>query len=237
MSDGPIVLVIDDEVQIRRFLRISLEANQYRVREAVTGQEGLEQAALLRPDIVILDLGLPDMDGLHVLARLREWSHVPVIVLSVRDADTDKIAVLDAGADDYLTKPFSVGELLARLRVAQRHIQPVSEASIFQAGGLVVDLARRKVTVNDELIKLTATEYAFLRLLVQHAGRVLTHRQILREVWGPAYVGETHYLRVYAAQLRRKIEADPAHPQLLLTEPGVGYRFEAGDWINDAADD
>jgi two-component system KDP operon response regulator KdpE len=231
MSDGPIVLVIDDEAQIRRFLRISLESNSYRVREAFTGQEGLEQAALLRPDVVILDLGLPDMDGLQVLARLREWSRVPVVILSVRDADADKIAALDAGADDYLTKPFSVGELLARLRVAQRHAQPIPEASIFQAGALRVDLARRIVTVAHEAIKLTATEYAFLRLLVQNAGKVLTHRQILREVWGPQYVDETHYLRVYAAQLRRKIEDDPAQPKLLLTEPGVGYRFAPGEWV------
>ena len=184
MSDGPNVLVIDDEVQIRRFLRISLEANQYHVREAFTGQEGLEQAALQRPDIVILDLGLPDLDGLEVLKRLREWSRVPVIVLSVRDADSDKIAMLDAGADDYLTKPFSVGELLARVRVALRHTQPVTDASIFQAGPLKVDLARRVVTVNNEAVRLTATEYAFLRLMIQNAGKVLTHRQILREVWG-----------------------------------------------------
>lgn len=232
MSDGPIVLVIDDEAQIRRFLRISLEANQYRVREAFTGQEGLEEAALHRPDVVILDLGLPDMDGLQVLRRLREWSRVPVIILSVRDADTDKIAALDAGADDYLTKPFSVGELLARLRVAQRHSQPVPEAAIFHAGSLKVDLARRHVTLDDEPIKLTATEYAFLRLLVQNAGKVLTHRQILRDVWGPQYVEETHYLRVYAAQLRRKIESDPARPELLLTEPGVGYRFTPGEWVS-----
>lgn len=231
MSDGPIVLVIDDEAQIRRFLRISLESNSYRVREAFTGQEGLAQVALLRPDVVILDLGLPDIDGLQVLARLREWSRVPVIILSVRDADADKIAALDAGADDYLTKPFSVGELLARLRVAQRHAQPAPEAAIFQAGSLKVDLVRRSVTVNDEAIKLTATEYAFLRLLVQNAGKVLTHRQILREVWGPPYVDETHYLRVYAAQLRRKIEDDPAQPKLLLTEPGVGYRFTPGEWV------
>lgn len=231
MSDGPNVLVIDDEVQIRRFLRISLEANQYHVREAFTGQEGLEQAALQRPDIVILDLGLPDLDGLEVLKRLREWSRVPVIVLSVRDADSDKIAMLDAGADDYLTKPFSVGELLARVRVALRHTQPVTDASIFQAGALKVDLARRVVTVNDEAVRLTATEYAFLRLMIQNAGKVLTHRQILREVWGPQYIDETHYLRVYAAQLRRKLEMDPAHPQLLLTEPGVGYRFAPGDWV------
>jgi two-component system KDP operon response regulator KdpE len=231
MSDGLSVLVIDDEVQIRRFLRISLEANQYHVREAFTGQEGLEQAAMQRPDIVILDLGLPDMNGLQVLTRLREWSHVPVIVLSVRDADSDKIAALDAGADDYLTKPFSVGELLARVRVAQRHTQPVTDASVFQAGAVQVDLARRIVTVNDEAVRLTATEYAFLRLMIQNAGKVLTHRQILREVWGPQYVDETHYLRVYAAQLRRKLEEDPAHPQLLLTEPGVGYRLALGEWV------
>ena len=231
MSDGPNVLVIDDEVQIRRFLRISLEANQYHVREAFTGQEGLEQAALQRPDIVILDLGLPDLDGLEVLKRLREWSRVPVIVLSVRDADSDKIAMLDAGADDYLTKPFSVGELLARVRVALRHTQPVTDASIFQAGPLKVDLARRVVTVNNEAVRLMATEYAFLRLMIQNAGKVLTHRQILREVWGLQYIDETHYLRVYAAQLRRKLEEDPAHPQLLLTEPGVGYRFAPGEWV------
>jgi two-component system, OmpR family, KDP operon response regulator KdpE len=229
MSDGPIVLIIDDELQIRRFLRISLEANGYRVEEAKTGQDGLTQAAVLRPDAIILDLALPDMDGQIVLERIREWSKMPVIILSVRNSDKEKIAVLDAGADDYLTKPFSVGELLARLRVAQRHTQPVAETPIFQSGALTVDLGHRIVTVNDEPIKLTPTEYALLRLLIQHAGQVLTHRQILREVWGPEYIDETHYLRVYVAQLRQKIEADPARPKILLTEPGVGYRLSVDD--------
>jgi two-component system, OmpR family, KDP operon response regulator KdpE len=221
----PVVLIIDDERSIRRFLQISLEANGYHVYEASTGQDGLAQAATLRPDVILLDLGLPDLDGLDVLKILREWSSTPVIILSVRNTDAEKIASLDAGADDYLTKPFSVGELLARLRVAQRHRQPTAETSIFQSGPLHIDLTRRLVTVNDQPIKLTPTEYALLRLLVQYAGRVVTHRQLLREVWGPAYETETHYLRVYVAQLRQKIEPDPTHPTLLLTEAGVGYRL------------
>ncbi len=227
MSDGPCVLIIDDEAQIRRFCRISLTANGYRVHEAVTGTEGLAQAAALRPDAIILDLGLPDRDGLDVLRQLRASSPVPVVVLSVRDADVDKIALLDAGADDYLTKPFSMGELLARLRVARRHSQPTAESAVFKSGKLSVDLARRLVTVDDQPIKLTKTEYALLRLFVQHPGKVLTHSQILREVWGAAYTSETHYLRVYIAHLREKLERDPANPELLLTEPGVGYRLAA----------
>ncbi len=225
MIHGPVVLVIDDEVQIRRFLRISLEANSYIVHEATTGQDGLSQAALCRPDVVILDLGLPDIEGLTVLKRLREWSRVPVIVLTVHSADADKIALLDAGADDYLTKPFSLGELLARLRLAQRHAQPLSESSVFRSGPLMVDLARRIVSLNHQGVKLTATEYSLLRLFIQNAGKVLTHRQILREVWGPDYEEETQYLRVYMAHIRHKLEADPAAPKLLVTEPGVGYRL------------
>jgi two-component system KDP operon response regulator KdpE len=221
------VLIVDDEVQIRRFLRISLESNGFRVHEATTGAQGLAQAALVRPDAVILDLGLPDDDGLTILKRLREWSRVPVVVLSVRDSDTDKVSLLDAGADDYLTKPFSVDELLARLRVAIRHAQPGDEETVFQRGRLAVDLARRLVTLGDEPVRLTVTEYALLRLFVQHAGRVLTHSQILREVWGPQYVQETHYLRVYVAHLRQKLEEDPSDPRLILTEPGVGYRLAA----------
>ena len=224
-GEGPLVLVVDDEAQIRRFLQISLEAHGYQVREALTGREGLAEAARLRPDIVILDLGLPDQEGLAVLRQLREWSRVPVVVLSVRDQDQDKIALLDAGADDYLTKPFSLGELLARLRTAQRHSQPLSESTVFRTGGLAVDLARRVVTVGGQPVKLTATEYALLRLFVQNAGKVLTHTQLLREVWGPDYVEETHYLRVYLAYLRRKLESDPANPKLIITEPGVGYRL------------
>ncbi len=225
MSDGLQILIIDDEVQIRRFLRISLEANGYRVHEIATGQEGIIKTAQLRPDLVILDMGLPDMDGLEVLKRLREWTQTPVIILSVRDSDRDKVAALDAGADDYLTKPFSMDELLARIRTARRHAQPQPQEATFTSGHLHVDLARRLVSVNGEAIKLTPTEYALLRLLIQHAGKVLTHQQILRAVWGPEYVQETHYLRVYFAQLRQKIEMNPALPEIILTEPGVGYRL------------
>lgn len=218
-------LVIDDELQMRRLLRVCLEANGYRVSEAATGQEGIVEAAQHPPDVVILDLGLPDMEGVAVLKRLREWSQVPVVVLSVRDREEDKIAALDNGADDYVTKPFSSGELLARLRVAQRHAAPASEATVFRSGQLEVDLAARVVKLKGKEVKLTATEYSLLRLFVQHAGKVLTHRQILREVWGPNYVEQTHYLRVYLAHLREKLEASPAQPELLITEPGVGYRF------------
>lgn len=218
-------LVIDDELQMRRLLRVCLEANGYRVTEATTGKEGIVEAAQHPPDVVILDLGLPDMEGVAVLKRLREWSQVPVVVLSVRDREEDKIAALDNGADDYVTKPFSSGELLARLRVAQRHAAPASEATVFRSGQLEVDLAARVVKLKGKEVKLTATEYSLLRLFVQHAGKVLTHRQILREVWGPNYVEQTHYLRVYLAHLREKLEASPAQPELLITEPGVGYRF------------
>ncbi len=225
MSDGTTALIVDDEPQIRRFLRISLEANGYRVHEAKTGQEAIAAAAQSRPDVIILDMNLPDLSGLEVLSHLREWTHTPVIILSVRDADRDKVAALDAGADDYLTKPFSMAELMARLRVARRRAQPEPERSIYTFGNVQIDLARRVVTRSNEAVKLTPTEYALLRLLVQHSGRVLTHRQILKEVWGPEYVDETHYLRVYFAQLRQKLEEDPALPRLIVTEPGVGYRL------------
>ena len=229
MSDAPAikpaVLVVDDEPQIRRLLRVCLEAQGYRVLETATGQEALTEAALRRPDVVVLDLGLPDLDGVTVLKRLREWSQVPVVVLSVRDREEDKVAALDNGADDYVTKPFSPGELLARLRVAQRHAQPAPDVTVFRAGELEVDLAARVVRLKGGEVKLTATEYALLRLLVQHAGKVLTHRQILRAVWGPNAVGQTHYLRVYIAHLREKLEPEPARPQLIVTEPGVGYRL------------
>jgi len=220
-----IALVVDDEVQIRRLLRLTLEAQGYRVFEAVSGQEGLLEAAQRRPDVVLLDLGLPDMDGVEVLKRLREWSHVPILVLSVRDREEQKIAALDNGADDYVTKPFSSGELLARLRVAQRHGQPPPDTAVFQSGNLEVDLTARIVKLKGKEVKLTATEYALLRLFVQHAGRVLTHRQILREVWGPNYEEQTHYLRVYVGHLRDKLEVDPGCPALLITEPGIGYRL------------
>jgi two-component system KDP operon response regulator KdpE len=221
----PLALVIDDELQIRRLLRVCLEANGYRVAEAATGQEGLVEAAQRRPDVLILDLGLPDLDGVTVLKRLREWSRTPVVVLSVRDREEEKVAALDNGADDYVTKPFSTGELLARLRVAQRHSTPAAESTAFRSGQLEVDLAARVVRAGGKEVKLTATEYSLLRLFVQHAGKVLTHQQILREVWGPNYVEQTHYLRVYMAHLREKLEANPAQPELLITEPGVGYRL------------
>lgn len=221
----PTVLVIDDELQIRRLLRVSLNANGYRVLEAATGQEGISEVAQHRPDVVVLDLGLPDMDGMAVLKRLREWSRVPVVMLSVKDREDDKIGALDNGADDYVTKPFATGELLARLRVAMRHGQSPSESAVFRSGHLEVDLAARMVKVGGREVRLTATEYALLRLFVQHVGRVLMHQQILREVWGPNYIDQTQYLRVFVAHLREKIEAEPAKPSLLLTEPGIGYRL------------
>jgi len=221
----PTALIIDDEVQMRRLLRVNLESNGYRVVEAASGQEGIIQAAQCRPDVVVLDLGLPDMDGVTVLTRLREWSRVPVVVLSVRDREEDKVAALDNGADDYVTKPFRTGELLARLRVAQRHAQPAPEVTVFHAGPLEVDLTARRVKLNGREVRLTATEYALLRLFIQHAGKVLTHRLILREVWGPNAVEQTHYLRVYIAHLREKLEVEPARPRLIVTEPGIGYRL------------
>ncbi|MBU6402628.1 MAG: response regulator [Verrucomicrobia bacterium] len=222
---APVALVIDDEPQMRRLLRVTLEADGYRVLDAATGQDGLVQAAQRRPDVILLDLGLPDLEGVSVLKRLREWSRAPVLVLTVRDREADKIAALDNGADDYVTKPFSTGELLARLRVALRHAQPTSDTTVFRSGSIEVDLTARLVTVDGKEVRLTATEYSLLRLLVRHAGKVLTHRQLLREVWGETYVGQTHYLRVYVGHLREKLEADPARPELLITEPGVGYRL------------
>lgn len=232
MSETPAhphsVLMIDDEVQIRRLLRVTLEANGYRVHEAAKGQDGLAAAAQWNPDVIILDLGLPDMDGLTVLRRLREWSRAPVLVLSVLEGDVDKVTALDNGADDYMTKPFSTAELLARLRVVQRRAQPIADNAVFRSGDLEVDLAGRVVRRKGQEIKMTPTEYSMLRLLVRNAGKVVTHRQILKEVWGPAYGDQTHYLRVYAAHLREKLEADPSRPELLVTEPGVGYRLVLG---------
>jgi two-component system KDP operon response regulator KdpE len=221
----PIAVIIDDEVQIRRLLRVVLEAENYEVHEAETGQRGLMEIASRRPDVILLDLGLPDLDGFEVLKRLREWSEVPVIVLTVRDEVQEKVGVLDAGADDYVTKPFSTPELLARLRAAQRKTRPDEESSVFQNGDLVVDLTARVVTRAGREIKLTATEYALLRLFVRHPGRVLTHRHILREIWGPKSEEHRQYLRVYVTHLRQKIEPDPARPSLITTQPGIGYRF------------
>ena len=225
----PRALVIDDEVQIRRLLRVTLEGAGYEVHEADAGQPGLQAVALTRPEVILLDLGLPDLDGLTVLKRLREWSTTPVVVLTVRDAESDKVAALDAGADDYVTKPFSTVELLARLRAAQRRAQPREESSIYRHGDLEVDVVAHNAKRAGGEVKLSATEWALLALLIRHAGRVLTHRQILREVWGPKAEEHRQYLRVYFTHLRKKIERDPAHPALIRTEPGIGYRLIAGD--------
>jgi two-component system KDP operon response regulator KdpE len=225
----PVALIVDDEVQIRRLLRVVLEAEDYQVHEAETGQQGLTEIASRRPGIILLDLGLPDMEGLEVLKRLREWSTAPVLILSVRDDEQGKVAALDAGAEDYVTKPFSTPELLARLRTAQRKTRPEEEVSVFKSGDLIVDLTARVVTRGGHEIKLTATEYALLRLFVRHPGRVLTHRYILREIWGPKSEEHRQYLRVYVTHLRQKIETDPTKPRLIKTEPGIGYRFEAGE--------
>jgi two-component system KDP operon response regulator KdpE len=222
------ILIVDDERPIRRFLHAALSAHGYEIFEATTGQEALNGVIQHRPDLLILDLGLPDMDGVTVTRRLREWTTLPILILSVRDRETDKITALDAGADDYLTKPFSTGELMARLRVALRHTVSPTQEAVFEANGLVVDTARRLVTVNGNEIALTPTEYDLLRLLVTHADKVLTHQQILRQVWGVGYDTESPLLRVNISNLRRKIEPEPARPRYIFTEPGVGYRLKTG---------
>lgn len=223
------ILIIEDEAAIRRFVRPTLEAHGYRLIECETGAQGLNLASQHRPDAILLDLGLPDGDGMHVLTHLREWSRTPVVVISARDREADKIAALDAGADDYLTKPFGVGELLARVRVALRHaaqLQSGTQEPVFQIGTLRVDLEHRRVFVNETEVHLTPIEYRLLAELVRHAGKVLTHRHLLREVWGNNYETESHYLRVHMGSLRRKIEANSSRPRYLRTEPGIGYRLE-----------
>ena len=226
MAD-PIVIVIEDEPQIRRFLRATLHAHGYRLFEATTGSDGLIEAASRQPDVVIVDLGLPDMDGLEVIRRLREWSSVPVIVLSARGGERDKVTALDAGADDYIEKPFGTDELLARIRVALRHAAGAGRAedAVFAVGELQVDQGRRQVRLAGQEVHLTPIEYRLLTTMVRHAGKVLTHRQLLRDVWGPDHIEDAHYLRVFMATLRRKLEPSPAQPRYLLTEPGVGYRL------------
>jgi two-component system KDP operon response regulator KdpE len=224
MSVERIALVIDDEPPIRRLLRLTLEPQGYRVFEADNAQLGLQEAAARRPDVIILDLGLPDMDGLAALKRLREWSQTPVLVLTVRDREADKVAALDNGADDYLTKPFGTAELLARLRAVQRRAPEADEDPVVVSGNLAVDLAARTVTVNKQEVHLTATEYALLRELVRHAGKVVMHKQLLRAVWGPNAEEQSQYLRVYITHLRKKLETDPKQ-KLIQTEPGIGYRF------------
>jgi two-component system KDP operon response regulator KdpE len=224
----PLILVVEDEPQVMRFLRAALPGHGYRVVEAATGAQAMVEASTRSPDLVLLDLGLPDVDGIEVTRRLREWSAVPIIVLSARGEEKDKIEALDAGADDYLTKPFGAGELLARMRVALRNAarRGGEPEAVFEAGRLRVDLAARRVFADGNEVRLTRTEYKLLATLVKHAGKVLTHRQLLKEVWGPGSVGESHYLRVYMGQLRHKLESDPARPERLVTETGVGYRLK-----------
>jgi two-component system KDP operon response regulator KdpE len=224
----PLVLLVEDEPQMRRFLRAALTGHGYKLVEAETGIAGLTEAATRNPEVILLDLGLPDLDGLEVTRRLREWAQTPIIVISARGQEKDKVAALDAGADDYLTKPFGVQELLARLRVALRHRAAAAgeaEEPVFTLGAIRIDRAKRQVFVGGEEKHLTPTEYRLLTTLVKYAGKVVTHRQLLKEVWGPPYAGETQYLRVYMGQLRNKLEPDPARPRYLVTEPGVGYRL------------
>jgi two-component system KDP operon response regulator KdpE len=219
------ILIVDDEVQILRLLEITLSANGYKICEASTGKEGLALAASFQPVLIILDLGLPDTDGLIVLKKLREWYLNPIIILSVRNSEEDIVKALDIGANDYLTKPFRTGELLARIRVAIRQSQGISEKPIFEFGSLYIDLANHTARKNNELLKLTATEFSLLALLAKNEGRVLTHQYILKEIWGMGYIEQTQYLRVFIAQLRKKVEDDPTKPKLLNTESGIGYRF------------
>jgi two-component system KDP operon response regulator KdpE len=222
----PRVLIVDDEKAIQRFLKNALSSAEFSVHLAGSGKEGLMAAVAIRPDLIILDLGLPDMDGVEVLRRLREWTKVPVIILSVRDREDDKVTALDSGADDYVTKPFGIGELLARMRVALRKSIQESPEPVYRVDGLEVDLEHRRVAVQGKEVQLTATEYDLLRLLVNHAGKVLTHNQILRQIWGPAYIEQPHLLRVNISNLRRKIEPEPTRPRYILTELGVGYRLK-----------
>lgn len=224
----PLILIVEDEPEIRRFLRVSLTTNGYQVAEATRGQEALNLVADKTPDLIILDLGLPDMDGSDVARKVREWSHVPMIVLSARNQEVDKVRAFDLGADDYLTKPFGVYELLARIKVALRHASLAKmdqREPIFAAGQIRIDMAKRLVFLNDAEVHLTPNEYKLLLALVQNPGKLVSQQQLLREVWGPGYAKEGHYLRVYMGQLRRKLEVDPANPRHLITEPGLGYRF------------
>jgi two-component system KDP operon response regulator KdpE len=224
-----LILLIEDELQMRRFLRITLQSQGYRLVEAATAQEGLTQAAAHHPDLILLDLGLPDLDGLEVTQKLREWTPTPIIVLSAREQEQDKVRALDAGADDYLTKPFNAGELLARIRVALRHAAKQNggpDEPVFTLHNLRVDLAKRQIYLDDKEVHLTPIEYKLLTVLIRHAGKVITHRQLLKEVWGPGQENEVQYLRVHMTHLRHKLERDPARPRFLMNEPGIGYRLK-----------
>jgi two-component system KDP operon response regulator KdpE len=229
IEEKELILLIEDEPQMRRFLRITLRSQGYRLVESETGNDGLAQAATRNPDVVLLDLGLPDLDGLEVTKRIREWTQTPIIVISAREQEQDKIHALDAGGDDYLTKPFNAGELLARIRVALRHASrrdADQQEPVFILENMRVDVARRQVFVGDQEVHLTPIEYKLLMVMVRHAGKVITHNQLLKEVWGPAHVNEVQYLRVYMTQLRHKLEVDPARPRFLMNEPGIGYRLK-----------
>lgn len=225
MEEGMRILVIDDEPQIRKLLKVSLGAHGYHVDEASTGQDGINRVALFKPDLIILDLGLPDIDGKEVVIRIREWSPIPIIILTARDQEKEKIDALDAGADDYITKPFGIGELMARIRVSLRHIANSEDEPVISCGDLAIDLAQRRVTIGEREVKLTPTEYDIIKVLAQNTGKVLTHKQLLKAVWGNAYDGDTHYIRVFIGQLRRKIEENPTQPRYIITESGIGYRL------------
>jgi two-component system KDP operon response regulator KdpE len=230
MTNNPLILVIDDESQMRRLLQLTLESNGFRIHLTATGADGIRMAASDHPELIILDLGLPDMNGLEALKNIREWSSLPIIILSVRNTEADIVACLSAGADDYLVKPFRTGELLARVKTALRHRNLYSGKEIFQVHGISIDLSARIIKKHSEIVKLTSTEYSLLALFIRNAGRVLTHRYILEQVWGPTFVEETQYTRVYIGQLRKKIEDDPAKPKILITESGIGYRLSIEEY-------
>ncbi|PYI51525.1 response regulator [Paenibacillus flagellatus] len=223
---GARILIVDDEPQIRKLLKVTLQAHQFDIHEASTGEEGVRQASMIVPDLIVLDLGLPDLSGMDVLSRIRDWSSVPVIVLTAKDREEDKIAALDSGADDYVTKPFGMGELIARIRVALRHVAKSANEPLLQIGKLTIDLAQRIVELNGERVKLTPTEYDLLKILASNAGKVVTQRQLLQQVWGGQHhEADSHYLRVYIGHLRKKLEEDSTRPKFIITEPGIGYRF------------
>jgi len=225
MNQGARILIIDDESQIRKLLNVSLKAHGFIIEEAALGRDGINRAAFFKPDLLIVDLGLPDIDGKEIVREIRQWSNAPIIILTARDQEQEKIDALDAGADDYITKPFSMGELMARIRVCLRRMATSESEPLLTCGGLTVDLIQRRVAVEGQEVKLTPTEYEIIKLLAQHAGRVLTHKQLLKAVWGNSYNDDTHYIRVYIGQLRRKIEIDSAQPKYIVTESGIGYRL------------